>query len=89
MAALAHDVPLLILPLDRRSDQPLVGRAIARSGAGQSISRNSRPARIRAAVEQLLADGPHRAAATRLGSEIRDLDGRRRAADILEKARHE
>lgn len=87
MAALAHDVPLLILPLDRRSDQPLVGRAIARAGAGLSLSRNSRPARIGAAAEQLLADGPHRAAAARLGAEIREFDGRRRAADILEKER--
>src|SRR5690625_6373528 len=50
MAALAHGVPLLILPVEPTSDQPFVGRAVARSGAGLTLSRRSSTAAIRAAL---------------------------------------
>lgn len=85
MTALAHDLPLLILPLDAGSDQPFVGRVVEAAGAGRTMSRRSRPARIRRAIEHLLADGPHRAAASRLGTAIRGYDGRTAGADALER----
>lgn len=84
MAALAHDLPLLVLPLDRRVDQPAVGRAVVRSGAGRMLSRGSTGRRIRRAIDDLLADDGYRAAAARLGSEIRRTDARRAGADALE-----
>lgn len=84
MASLAHDIPLLVIPVDRKTDQPLIGRTIERVGAGRTLGRHSSPTRIRREVEALLADGPHRDVAARLGARIRDLDGRRRAADLLE-----
>ena len=34
MQALAHDLPVLVLPMDDKTDQPLVGRSIERAGAG-------------------------------------------------------
>lgn len=83
-AALAHDVPMLVLPLDLASDQPLVGRAVERAGAGLSRSRRSSPARLRAAIEELLAEDRYRRAAADLGARIRAQDGRARGADILE-----
>lgn len=83
-AALAHDVPLLVLPLDIASDQPLVGRAVEHAGAGLSLSRRSSPARLRAAIEDLLAKAPYRRAAADLGARIREQDGRVRGADALE-----
>lgn len=84
MAALAHGLPLLVLPLDGQSDQPFVGRTIEASGAGRSLSRRSSPARIRAAIEELLGDGPHRAAAARLSAAVHDMPGASRGADALE-----
>lgn len=85
MVALAHDLPVLVLPLDPKSDQPFVGRAVERAGAGRSLSRRSSPKRIRSVIEELLADGPHREAAARIGSSIRESDGRQRAADVVEE----
>ncbi|GAB3281460.1 hypothetical protein GCM10027449_22520 [Sinomonas notoginsengisoli] len=84
MAALAHGVPLLVLPLDLATDQPWVGRAVQRAGVGRMLCRRSRAGRIRAAIESLLADGPHRSAAARMGERARALDGRARGADVLE-----
>ena len=50
--------------------------------------RSTRPPReIRPAVEELLADGPHRTAAARLGAAIRAVPGATTGADALE-ARH-
>jgi UDP:flavonoid glycosyltransferase YjiC (YdhE family) len=86
MAALAHGVPLLVLPLDSKTDQPAVGRSVQRAGAGRVLSRHASPRRIRAAVEELLDDGPHRAAAVRLGEQIRATNGAEEAARVLEDA---
>jgi UDP:flavonoid glycosyltransferase YjiC (YdhE family) len=82
MAALAHDLPLLVLPVDGKTDQPHIGRVLQGIGAGRTLKRTSPPARIRAAIEELLADGPHRAVATRLGARIREDHGRSRGADL-------
>ena len=84
MAALAHDVPLVVLPLDGKTDQPFVGRAVERAGAGRVLSRRASAARIRSSIEELLGDGPHRAAAARLGAAIRSTPGATNAADEVE-----
>jgi UDP:flavonoid glycosyltransferase YjiC (YdhE family) len=83
MRALAHDLPLLVIPMHPMLDQPMVGRAVSQAGAGEVLPKKASPDRIRAAVQRLLADGPHRRAAARLGTEIRALDGTRRAADVV------
>ncbi|MCW2758363.1 MAG: putative glycosyl transferase [Nocardioidaceae bacterium] len=83
MRALAHDVPVLVLPMHPLLDQPLVGRAVASAGAGATTSRKTRPPALRSLVTTYLADGPHRTAAARLGREIRALDGRTGAADVV------
>lgn len=84
LAALAHGVPVLTLPLDATSDQPRMGRAVARAGVGATMSRRSEPAAIRRAIERALRDEPLHARARRLGEAIRTLDGPGRAADVLE-----
>jgi UDP:flavonoid glycosyltransferase YjiC (YdhE family) len=83
--ALAHGIPLLIMPMHPMLDQTAVGRAVARHGAATLLSKNARPAAIRDTALALLADGPHREAARRLGAEIRDRDGAVTAADTLEE----
>jgi UDP:flavonoid glycosyltransferase YjiC (YdhE family) len=84
MLALAHHVPLLVLPMHPLVDQPMVGKAVEAAGAGRRMSKKSSPRALRPVIEELLGEGPHRDAAARLGSEIRDLRGPANAADRLE-----
>lgn len=84
MVALAHDLPLLILPMDSKTDQSTIGQTIEDAGAGLTLSRRSSSQRIRAAIEQLLGDASYRVAAARLGARIREHDGRKAGADVLE-----
>jgi MGT family glycosyltransferase len=83
MLALAHDLPLLILPMNLVFDQPLIGQAIQRVGAGKTIAAKSQPGEIRAAVQLLLADASFRREAARLGGAIRESRGAQAAADLV------
>jgi UDP:flavonoid glycosyltransferase YjiC (YdhE family) len=84
MQALAHDLPLVIVPMFDRSDQPLVGSVLQRAGAAEVVSRRSAPDAIRSAIDRMLAPGPHRSAAARLGAEIRSSSAAHTAADEIE-----
>ena len=53
MQALAHDLPVLVLPMDDKTDQPLVGRSVERAGAGHVLHRTSSVDLIGAAVGDL------------------------------------
>jgi UDP:flavonoid glycosyltransferase YjiC (YdhE family) len=64
-------------------DQPLIGRVLEAKGAARLVAKSASADRIRAAVQDLLSDGPHRRAAARLGAEIRRRDGAAEAADRL------
>ncbi len=84
MRALAHDLPLVVIPIHPMLDQPMVGKAVAAAGAGVSIKSSSTPREIRAALDTVLA-GPHRDAASTFGARWRGFDGAVVAADrILE-----
>lgn len=85
MRALAHDLPLLVLPLHPMLDQPMVGKAVQQAGAGRVLRRGASVGRIAATLEELLDDGPHRAAAAELGDQVRRSQGTARASDELEK----
>ncbi|GAA1912031.1 glycosyltransferase [Nocardioides marmoribigeumensis] len=84
MRALAHDLPLVVMPMHPMVDQPVVGRSVARAGAGRVVPKAAPAKRVRPVIEDLLADGPHRAAAARLGEAVRARPGARRAADRVE-----
>lgn len=84
MYALAHDLPVLVLPLDPYLDQGMIGAQVAAAGAGRVLSPSAAPEEIRDAVHTLLADGPHRTAAATIGARIRATDGARRAVDEIE-----
>jgi UDP:flavonoid glycosyltransferase YjiC (YdhE family) len=84
MRALAHELPLVIMPMHPLLDQPMVGKAVAAAGAGEVVRKKASPDQLRPVIERLLADGPHRQAAARLAAEIRELDGARRAADLVQ-----
>ena len=86
MVALAHDLPLLVLPMHPLLDQPMVGRSVQQAGAGRLLAKRSRPAALRPVIEELLGEGPHRVAAARLGAAIRESRGAATAADLVEQA---
>jgi UDP:flavonoid glycosyltransferase YjiC (YdhE family) len=82
--ALSYGLPIIVIPMHPLMDQSAIGRAVARHGVGRILRKSAKPALIRAAVVELLAAGPHRVAATRLGDSIRTLDGATLAVDLLE-----
>ena len=84
MRALAHDAPVVVLPLEPRSDHRLVGRRLEEAGAGRLVSPSAGPRAIADAVRSLLGDGPHRAVTARLGESVRSAPGATGAADVLE-----
>lgn len=86
LQALAHDLPVLVLPMDASTDQPHVGRRLEEVGAGRLLPRSAPVPRIREAVLGLLADGPHRASAARLGALVRATRAVPAAADVVEEA---
>lgn len=89
MQALAHDVPMVLMPMDRLTDQPLVARSIAASGAGTAVRKGTRTEALAPlladALADALGDGPHRRAAARLGAEVRLRPGASRGADVAEE----
>lgn len=84
MKALAHGVPLLILPVNPMSDQPLIGRTIEARGLGRTLPRTASAERIRQTALGILADGAIRAAAARTGERLRGQRGAARAVELLE-----
>lgn len=85
MQALAHDLPVAVMPMDRLTDQPHVGRSLVAAGAGRLLRKGAAADRIAPELAALLADGPHRAAAARLGAEVRSLPGATLGADAVEE----
>ncbi len=71
MKALAHGIPLLVMPLNPTADQRLIGEIIGGAGLGRMISRRSDPATIRRAVGGLLADADVRTRARDVGVRLR------------------
>ena len=86
MQALAHDVPMALMPMDRLTDQPVVARSIAASGAGTVLKKGARAADIAPTLADLLASAAARTAAARLGSAVRSMRGAVLGADAIESA---
>ena len=86
MLALAHGLPVLVLPLNPLFDQPELARIVASHGAGLTLSRNARPRHLLDAVDDLLSDGTYRVRAERIGTQLRALDPSGDAADVVLRA---
>jgi RimJ/RimL family protein N-acetyltransferase len=84
LRALAHGVPLLMLPLGR--DQHVNATRVTELGAGIRLPADAGMARIRAALSELLADPAFAASASRLADRIAGDRPDRRAVDALERA---
>ncbi len=84
MRALAHGVPLLVLPMHRLLDQPMIGKAVADADAGRVLPKTASAEEIRGAVRALLEDPSYRDAAEAIGVRLRSRNGALGAADELE-----
>jgi MGT family glycosyltransferase len=85
LQALAHDLPQVLMPMHPMLDQPMVARTIEAAGAARVVPKKATAAGLTPVIASLLADGPHRAAAARLGAEIRALPGAVGAAERIER----
>jgi UDP:flavonoid glycosyltransferase YjiC (YdhE family) len=84
MRALAHGIPLLIMPMHRILDQPMIGKAVAAVGAGRVLPKTASAEEIRTEVRSLLRDPSYRNAAVAAGDRIRSCNGASAAANELE-----
>ncbi|MFD5635989.1 glycosyltransferase [Streptomyces sp. NPDC127077] len=86
--ALWHGVPLVVAPI--RDDQPVVAGQVVDAGAGVRV-RFGRvtAARLGAALDVVLHEPGHRAAAERIGTTFRAAGGAPAAADSLEQLARE
>jgi UDP:flavonoid glycosyltransferase YjiC (YdhE family) len=84
MRALAHGVPLLILPMHRALDQQMIGNAVATAGAGRVLPKTASADEIRRAVQALLQDPSFRHAAGAVATRLRSRNGAVAAADEVE-----
>jgi len=83
--ALAHGLPVVLMPMHPLLDQPMVAKAVEQAGAGRRLPRTARPGRIAAAVATILADPGVRANATALGARLRATDAAPAGADVVER----
>jgi UDP:flavonoid glycosyltransferase YjiC (YdhE family) len=65
-------------------DQPMVARSVEAAGAGRVVRKKAKADELAPVIAELLADGPHRAAAAHLGAAIRAMPGAVNAADRIE-----
>jgi UDP:flavonoid glycosyltransferase YjiC (YdhE family) len=84
MRALAHGLPMVIMPMHRMLDQTMIGTVIEQAGVGRRVGKGDSPAKLRPVIAAMLTDGPHRAAAARLAASIRANPGAPNAADRIE-----
>lgn len=68
LAALAHGLPVLCLPLGR--DQPVNAAAVARTGAAKVLPSSASPKQIAVAVDELLSDPRYRDAARAVAASL-------------------
>lgn len=83
MRALAHGLPILILPMHPLLDQPMVGKAISDAGAGVVLGRKSSPEKIGAALSELLQSDSYGRAASTVGARLRAAAGAQAGAEAL------
>jgi UDP:flavonoid glycosyltransferase YjiC (YdhE family) len=84
MRALAHGVPLLILPMHPILDQRMIGEIVAAAGAALVLKKTAAASEIENALRSLLKDPSYRSAAAAAGARIRSCNGAIVAADEVE-----
>jgi UDP:flavonoid glycosyltransferase YjiC (YdhE family) len=85
LRALAHGLPLLMLPLGR--DQRVNADRVAQLGAGIHLARDAPAERIRVAVEELIVSPAFRAAASAAAARIAADEPDRSAVEAVQRLR--
>jgi UDP:flavonoid glycosyltransferase YjiC (YdhE family) len=83
MAALAYGLPMLIIPMMAVLDQPMVGKAVAKSGAGLVLPKKAPEAEIKQALSTILTSDEHRRAAAALRARLLERRGAQVGAEVL------
>lgn len=83
LAALAHGVPLLFLPLGR--DQPANARAIAATGAAKVLPHGATPGQIARAADEVLTNPSYAEQARRLQGELAAGTGQHPATALIDQ----
>jgi MGT family glycosyltransferase len=83
MAALAHGVPLVCIPMGR--DQHHVAQQVEACGVGRALPPDADPQEIRAALEDVMSDGSYREAAAGMAEVIATYGNGARAVEELER----
>lgn len=84
LKALAHGIPLLVLPINSTSDQPLIGEILESEGLGERLPQRSTPEQIGRAVQRMLDDRTLRERAAQMGERMRaEPAGAGVAADLI------
>jgi UDP:flavonoid glycosyltransferase YjiC (YdhE family) len=86
LRALAHGVPLLLLPLGR--DQAFNAARVVEHGAGLELAPDAAPTEIAGALERLVDERGFGAAARRAAARIAAEEPDARAGDALERCAH-
>ena len=83
MRALAHDLPLAVMPMHPMLDQTMVGQAVEAAGAGRFVPREATVAEIRAVVDCWSPLGRTARRPRDSGDRIRECRGAAAAADEI------
>ncbi|MFJ6097800.1 glycosyltransferase [Williamsia muralis] len=81
--ALAHGLPLIVMPMHPLLDQPMVGRSVVRAGAGMVLPKKASAARIASALSHILDEPGYSASAQAIGDRLASGDGTTRAVDRM------
>jgi UDP:flavonoid glycosyltransferase YjiC (YdhE family) len=73
--ALAHGLPVLVVPMHPMMDQPVIGRAVAAAGLGLTLPKHASPGAVRAAASHILSNERMAAAAPAFGERLAAHDG--------------
>jgi UDP:flavonoid glycosyltransferase YjiC (YdhE family) len=85
MLALAHGLPILMVPMSGHADQPLVAASVTAAGAGLTLPREAPVAAIRGSILRLINDPDLRSRAGAFGDRLRSVDGAAAAVSALER----
>jgi UDP:flavonoid glycosyltransferase YjiC (YdhE family) len=83
MLALAHDLPVIVVP-QLEIDQPLIGSTLQSLGAGLLLDQHPTPEQVTEAVTAVVGNESFHAAAAKIGRRLRATDGAANAADEIE-----
>jgi UDP:flavonoid glycosyltransferase YjiC (YdhE family) len=86
MLALAHGLPLLVIPMNPSFDQPEIARIVAERRLGLALSRRTAVRDLGLAVDSLLATPEYRENASRIGADIRPARAALATADLILRA---